>query len=310
MIQHQQRILQFTGRENKVRSKTLSLPKISPSIGVIVACAALLISSLLCAHAKHAAAQKPPDNAEAATPWLGPAGTVVDSDLITDTVWTRAGSPYTVTLTSYGTEVAEGLICDPTFHQFDAEWIAYEVRPEVDAVRVRIIGTDEPHPVVVALELPALPKAAYAEAIEGEALLANYQPGISLADQPLSVASAFDHQFVLLEWPGGDGELVLYPSPPLGALLGQALARALLGVRAIFVDALSMPGLGGWPVAILSYARRRTQRSSESPRQADSPTIGIALAGSATGCVEGHTQANPGPVLSRDARGTGLRVNA
>jgi hypothetical protein len=144
------------------------------------------------------------------------------------------------------------LIGDPTFHQFDEEWIAYEVRPEADTVRVKIIGTDEPRPVVVALELPGLPKVSYAEAIEDDALLANYQPGISLSDQPLSVASANDLQQVLLEWPGGDGELILYPSPPLGAVLGQALAWALLGVRAIFVDALSMPGLGGWPVAIVS----------------------------------------------------------
>jgi hypothetical protein len=144
------------------------------------------------------------------------------------------------------------LIGDPTFHQFDEEWIAYEVHPEADTIRVRIANTDEPRPVVVALELSGLPEMAYAESVQGEARLVNYQPGISLSDQPLSVASTNGLQQVLLEWPGGDGELILYPSPPLGAVLGQVLAWALLGVRAIFVDALSMPGLGGWPVAIVS----------------------------------------------------------
>lgn len=136
------------------------------------------------------------------------------------------------------------LIGDPTFHQFEREWIHYELFPEKNKVRVRIQEQVASGPVAVALELPEAMPVQYARTQRMEGQNIGYMLGALYFDYPLSSVLTFERRTVLLKWPGGDGELMLYPRLPLGARLRRLLAGGLLGLEGIFINLLGQPVLG------------------------------------------------------------------
>lgn len=166
------------------------------------------------------------------------------------------------------------LFGDPTFHQFEQEWISYEVLSESDKARATIQGRDATGPVVIALELPNDMPVQYARAYGAEGQESSYMPGMSYFDlplgralsfdQPLSSALAFGRRTVLLEWPGGDGELTLYSTRPPGAVLRRVFSDGFVGIQAIFIDFFSMQGVE-LPLAIVSLIVLLITRSKRKP---------------------------------------------
>jgi len=143
------------------------------------------------------------------------------------------------------------LIGEPTFHQFDQEFVSYEVFTGAGEVQVHIIGQGETTPVVLAFELSDDMSINYAQAYRSGNRDKSYVPGIVYFGSPLSVAPSFDHQVLLLEWPGGDGELTLQDWH-LNAILRRVLSDSLIGVEMIFIDLLARPGTGS-PLAVMSF---------------------------------------------------------
>lgn len=146
------------------------------------------------------------------------------------------------------------LIGDPTFHQFEREWVHYEAFLEKDSVRVRVQEQSAIDSAVVALELPDAMPVRYAQVQQREQRNTGYMPGMIYADRPLGRALRFERPLssvltfgrttVLLEWPGGDGELVLHPQQPLRGRLHRILADGFAGIQGIFIDLLAQPILG------------------------------------------------------------------
>ena len=177
------------------------------------------------------------------------------------------------------------LIGDPTFHQFEREWIDYGVLPGRSHTRVGITSKGDPVAMTIALEFPGTSDVAYAEAFVGERRYVTYVRGSWHFDLPFSAAPAFDRQIVLLEWPGGDGEIVLYPTWPLEARLRHMLSDSLVGVQAIFIDLMTLPGTAG-PIAVLSIGvllvvwRKRTSMDAE--RRWTGVLVGLSMSVLAT----------------------------
>lgn len=141
------------------------------------------------------------------------------------------------------------LIGEPTFHQFEHEWIHYDIRTGKKGVHVKVVDEGVPSGGVTALNLHSAPDVAYAEASLDDGRHVRYVPGMWHFGHPLSAAPTFDHQVVLLEWPGGDGELVLSPTRPLGATALRILSDALIGVEAILIDLLARAGVDWFVLA-------------------------------------------------------------
>ncbi len=146
------------------------------------------------------------------------------------------------------------LIGDPTFHRFEREWVHYEAFFEKDSVRVRVQEQSAIDSAGIVVELPDAMPVRYAQVQQGEARNTGYMPGMIYADRPLGRALRFERPLssvltfgrttVLLEWSGGDGELVLYPQQPLRGRLHRILADGFAGIQGIFIDLLAQPILG------------------------------------------------------------------
>jgi len=166
------------------------------------------------------------------------------------------------------------LIGDPTFHQFEREWIRYEVSYNDSKAQVSIHAEGTMGPMVITLETPDDMQIRFAQAHRPEGQEPSYQPGIMYSGSPLGKALAFDQPLssaltlgrrtVLLEWPGGDGELTLHATRPPSAVLRRVLADGLVGIQAIFIDLFSMQGTSA-PLAVASLAVLFMTRSRRKP---------------------------------------------
>lgn len=156
------------------------------------------------------------------------------------------------------------LIGDPTFHQFEHEWLHYEVFPENGSVRVHVQEQIAVGPVVVAFELPNGMSVQYAQTHQTKGQNTSYMPGIVYSPQtlakvlgfevplkPLSSALTFGRRTILLEWAGNDGELILSSQPSLKAQLHRVISDMLAGIQGIFIDLLAQPVFSG-PLAIVN----------------------------------------------------------
>jgi len=142
------------------------------------------------------------------------------------------------------------LIGDPPFHQFDQEFISYKIFSEASKVRVQIQWGDEPGPAVIALELQDDRPVQYAVARREENQDIYYVRGVVYIGRTLTSDLSFGRTVVLLEWPGGDGELTLYSVQTPGTILLRILSNSLIGVQGIFIDMLKQVGL---PLAVVSF---------------------------------------------------------
>ncbi|MBN2005420.1 MAG: hypothetical protein JXA21_18830 [Anaerolineae bacterium] len=166
------------------------------------------------------------------------------------------------------------LIGDPTFHQFEREWVRYEVALNDSKAQVKIYAQNTTGPVVIALELPNAMQVRFAQAHRPGEQGPGYMAGMVYYDTPLGKALAFDQPLssaltlgrrtVLLEWPGGDGELILYATRPPGAVWRRILVDGFIGIQAIFIDLFSMPGTSV-PLAVVSLAVLLITRSRRKP---------------------------------------------
>jgi len=183
------------------------------------------------------------------------------------------------------------LIGDPTFHQFDQEWLQYELLSDIGgAARVQIRIPQTLGPVVMALDLPADRQIQYMRAYRSAGEDMRYMQGMPYSDLPLGRLLAFERPFssaptlggatILLEWSGGDGILTLHESRPLGALIRWLLSNGLIGVQAIFIDFLSMQGTAA-PLAIVSMVVLLVVRSKRCPGPAvmwSGVVVGVGMA--------------------------------
>ncbi len=143
------------------------------------------------------------------------------------------------------------LIGDPTFHQLERERIDYTVDSVSNPIRVMIEGPSDSISTAVVLRIPGCSDIEYVESeIGGEKC--KYGRGFLAGGRSLAIAPAFGLQTVLIDWPGGSGDVTLFARPPLSVTGGQILARALVGIEAMFVDLPTIqPGLA-WGVAVVS----------------------------------------------------------
>jgi hypothetical protein len=150
------------------------------------------------------------------------------------------------------------LIGEPTFHQYQHEWVDYQLLPENGKTpRLQIKSLEDEgfesgdfSPLVV-LDLPELFPVDHAEGLLDSGSRVRYLRGTLFFDSPLAVAPASGRQVLLLEWPGGDGELVVYPAETLSTGAERVLSDGLFGTQAILIDLMTVAGTP-WPIALLS----------------------------------------------------------
>lgn len=174
------------------------------------------------------------------------------------------------------------LIGDPTFHQSESEWADYRVLPRKRNTGFAITSSGGLQ-AVLALQLPDMAEVAYAEAWIAGVRRSTYITGS--VSNPLGVAPAFGRQSVLLQWPGSDGELILYSSSPPRALVRRAFEGSLLGLKAVLVDLLSVPGLD-IPIAVISLGLLLVVASWRRPFRFGEGFWAGVLTGSAMGMLD------------------------
>lgn len=176
------------------------------------------------------------------------------------------------------------LIGDPTFCRFEDEWVDYEVVAAPDSIRVRIHARSAHPSPVIALELPDATVVRYARVRGAEGREIGYMPG--LFERALASAPTFGHTTVLLEWPGGDGDLLLHARAPLEAWVRRSAAHGLLGVGCV-LDLLGQRGAGmGWALAIANglilrrvWLKRRHARAASVGLPGAVAGVGMSVVG-------------------------------
>lgn len=150
------------------------------------------------------------------------------------------------------------LIGEPTFHQFENEWVDYQLLPGSEKVpRIQVtsleggnFASEDFNPVVV-LELPEFYPVDHAEGLLDSGRRVHYLRGTLFLDNPIAVAPSSGKQVLLLEWPGGDGEIDLYSSRSLRSGAERVLSDSLVGTMAILIDLPTAVGTP-WPIAFIS----------------------------------------------------------
>jgi hypothetical protein len=150
------------------------------------------------------------------------------------------------------------LFGDPTFHQYEQEFISYKIESEAGEWKVKISPIVDTGPVVVLLELPDDWVPNYAVAQRSGYPDESFTPGMVFFESSFSRATTFDKTHVLLEWPGGMGELTFYQNPPLSAKFTRFFSHILVGIKATFDDLLGQIGteLGVASFLIMAYIWR------------------------------------------------------
>ena len=146
------------------------------------------------------------------------------------------------------------LIGEPTFHRLDHNIYTAESIDTSYMPVVRITGDGDTIPANIAVDLPNDVEIAYAVANLNSGEVCDYCRGIGFIENVMAVAARYDRQTVLLQWPGGDGEIRFYDKRPLGVTAKGILNLALTGVRATLIDLTSMDPSKSWLLIMLGFA--------------------------------------------------------
>lgn len=157
------------------------------------------------------------------------------------------------------------LIGDPTFHQFSQELINYTLVTESEAsspVHLQVSG--QPFALPSVFVIPNSEKIVYAEVFTAEGSKKTYVVGGYHFDAPLSVAFRTNAQLVFLEWPGGDGDLLLYSKTPIWVVLRKFVSNGLIGIEGLYIDIMTQAGIDwlAFIISIILFWRSRPAEAS------------------------------------------------
>lgn len=157
------------------------------------------------------------------------------------------------------------LIGEPTFHRMDHDLYTAEDIDDSQLRAVQISGRGETVPANIAVDLPNDLEVAYAVADLPNGKTQEYCRWIGFGGNVMTVAAKYDRQRVLLQWPGGDGQIRLYDKKPLGVAIIGFLSVALSGVSVLLSDLISLATVPGWFLVILGLFIMLGQQFRDTP---------------------------------------------
>ena len=143
------------------------------------------------------------------------------------------------------------LIGEPTFHQLDNEVWEYTVRMDDNKAYASIRQDSITFKSSIILRLPETMPIAYAELHQegkDDALyvVSAFGDGKSITSLP-----AFGKQTVMMDWPGGNAELILYRHMPFDIAIRRFMIFPIMGWY-LFLDNIMTMGAGAAGVLVLS----------------------------------------------------------
>ncbi|MEW5924327.1 MAG: hypothetical protein AB1746_10100 [Candidatus Zixiibacteriota bacterium] len=143
------------------------------------------------------------------------------------------------------------LIGEPTFHQLDNEIWESIVRMDDNKAYVSVKQDEINFESSILLILPDTMSVAYAKLHQDGKDDELYMAGSFGGGKSITSLPAFGKQTVMMDWPGGSGELVLYRNMPFGVAIKNFMLLPIMGWY-LFLDNMMTMGDGEYAIFIIS----------------------------------------------------------